>query len=271
MAEEAQTDELITEFYEGEEHIAFEMLTKGQIHLGYWDEHNADASFWEGAWKLTQLMIDQVDVEPGQRFCDLGCGVGGPAVELIRQKKCLVDGVTLSPYQRHEAQKRVKEAGLENRASFHVENALELPFDDTSFDGGWFFESIFHMGHQEALKEAQRVLKPGATIVLTDVADIGKLSAEDKQEAKDLLNVEYRTLDDYPDMLRETGFELVMQRDISKHVIAPFGEKFGQALQANKDAVFDILKHDQERFDAFASVTDKFDKVGYVMVKARRL
>ena len=54
-------------------------------------------------------------------------------------------------------------------------------FTDNYFDGGWFFESIFHMGHSLALKEAHRVLKPGAELLIADVVDIGTMTEDDKK------------------------------------------------------------------------------------------
>ncbi len=269
MSEELSCTEKISAFYETEEHLALEFLTGGHIHLGYWEQGD-EGDLAAGAAQLTQLMIDLAEIQPGQRFVDLGCGVGLPALELARQKGCLVDGVTLSSYQQVAARKRAEEAGLADTARFYLADATQLPFADATFDGGWFFESIFHMGHRKALKEAHRVLKPGGVLALTDVIDVGKFSAEEMQEAKDACNAEYMKIEDYPELLRETGYELLQLRDITAQVIAPFGQKSTQMLEKYKDEVFAILLQDQERFDGFAAAAEKFAKIGYAAVQARR-
>ncbi len=261
----------IAAFYETAEHFAWEHLTGGQIHLGYWDDANADAPFAEGVRRLTQEMIEHTEVAPGERFVDLGCGVGEPALELVRQKDCLVDGVTLSPYQRDEAAGRAAAAGLADKVSFHLENAVALPFAEGHFHGGWFFESIFHMGHEQALREAHRVLAPGAVLTLTDVSDIGALPDEARAAAKEACNAEYVRAETYPDMLRRAGFEPLLVEDITDRVIAPFAAKFTAAVTAHKEEVLAIFKGDQERFEAFVGVTAKFSTIGYVLVKARKV
>ena len=270
MTREENKPNKIAEYYDTEEHLALDLLTNGHIHLGYWDEAHRDDSFAVGAGQLTQLMIEKTEVGAGQRFCDIGCGVGGPAVMLAKAKACFVDGVTISAAQRKAADERARAQGIAEKVRFHVADALHLPFAKETFEGSWFFESIFHMGHRNALREAHRVLKTGACLLITDVIDIGLLTAEEKEYAKDLCNVDYVTKAQYPELLRRCGFELVELTDITHAVIVPFASKFTAALEARKDAVFDLLKKDAERFAAFAAVGEKFQKIGYILVKARK-
>jgi len=269
MTQEENVPQKIADYYETEEHLAWDLLTKGHIHLGYWDDNNRDVSFAEGAKRLTQLMIDQTEISIGQRFCDIGCGVGGPAIMLAREKGCIVDGVTISEYQKKEAGKRAVMEGVDDKARFVNADALNLPFSDNTFEGGWFFESIFHMGHHNALCEAHRVLKPGSVLLITDVVDIGLLTEEDKQDAKDICNVDYVTKQEYQGLLKEAGFELVQLSDITEEVIGPFQSKFAEAVRAQKNEVFNILRQDKDILKGFEEVAEKFSKIGYIIVTAR--
>ncbi len=270
MSQDENEPQKIADYYETAEHIAWEFLTEGHVHLGYWDEENQGASFAEGAKMLTELMIGKSEIEEGQHFCDIGCGVGGPAIMLAKKKGCFVDGVTLSEFQRQEAEKRAGLQGVGDKARFINADAVDLPFPDKSFDGGWFFESIFHMGHHDALSEAHRVLKPGSLLLLTDVADVGLLTEEERNHAKELCNVEYVASQDYRDLLHNAGFDLVELVDITKEVVVPLKGKFTEALKEKKNEVFDIFKQDEERMAEFARVAEKFEKIGYIIVKARR-
>ena len=269
MTQEENVPKKIADYYETEEHLAWDLLTKGHIHLGYWDDNNREASLAEGTKRLTQLMIDKTEISKGQRFCDIGCGVGMPAIMLAREKGCFVDGVTISEYQKKEAEKRAGMEGVGDKARFVNADALNLPFADNTFDGGWFFESIFHMGHHAALCEAHRVLKPGSILLITDVVDIGLLTEEEKSYAKDLCNVDYVTKQEYQDLLKGAGFELIELSDITGEVIVPFESKFTEAVRAQKNEVFNILNQNKDILKGFEEVAEKFSKIGYIIVKAR--
>jgi cyclopropane-fatty-acyl-phospholipid synthase len=54
-------------------------------------------------------------LSPGQRVLDIGCGWGGLARRLAAEAGVRVDGVTLSPAQLAEAQRRAEAAGLAGR------------------------------------------------------------------------------------------------------------------------------------------------------------
>lgn len=49
----------------------------------------------------------------------------------------------------------------------HVASALELPFDDASFDAGWTMSTLLHIDDLDtALAELVRVLRPGAPLAI---------------------------------------------------------------------------------------------------------
>ena len=259
----------IAEYYESDVNHLWDVITGGYIHLGYWDETNKDDSFADGTLKLTQLMIGKTNIIQGLRFCDIGCGIGLPAILLAKTKGCHVDGITISAYQQKEAEKRSNLSGAEELTSFWVADALRMPFADASFDGGWFFESIFHMGHRQALTEAQRVLKPGAELLIADVIDIGIMTESDKQMAKDLCNASYISMEMYPDLLEETGFECLELCNVTNEVMQPFEEKFVKAVRERKEDLLRIA--DKTMLDAFEKVAGKLaGSAGYAIIKARR-
>ena len=62
----------------------------------------------------------KLDLAPGMRVLDIGCGWGGLALELAASFGVEVTGVTLSTEQLATAQRRAREAGLEDRARFEL-------------------------------------------------------------------------------------------------------------------------------------------------------
>jgi len=108
-------------------------------------------------------------LETGDResvVCDLGCGMGGTMkYGLERNSSLLVFGVTLSEFQSAEGNKRLK--GL--NGFILKEDYNHTSFADDFFDGAMAIESFCHSGHStDSFKEAYRILKPGAKLVMAD-------------------------------------------------------------------------------------------------------
>ena len=67
-----------------------------------------------------QRLIDELGIQDGQRILEVGCGWGGFAEQLCRQRKVRLEGITLSEEQLAYARQRIAGAGLQDRASFSL-------------------------------------------------------------------------------------------------------------------------------------------------------
>jgi ubiquinone/menaquinone biosynthesis C-methylase UbiE len=71
---------------------------------------------------------------------------------------------------------------LADRVDFKLGSYQKLPFKANSFDGVYTMETLVHSpAYHEALKEFQRVLKPGGKLVLFEYSlkPANKLSADE--------------------------------------------------------------------------------------------
>jgi MPBQ/MSBQ methyltransferase len=114
--------------------------------------------------------IDPSSVESSEpiKVLDVGCGVGGTSRYLAKNlgSQASVTGITLSPNQVKRATELAVEQNVDN-AQFTVMNALEMEFEDNSFDIVWACESGEHMPDKDAyINEMMRVLKPGGKFVM---------------------------------------------------------------------------------------------------------
>jgi SAM-dependent methyltransferase len=73
-------------------------------------------------------------IDSSTHVLDVGCGIGGPARYLAATFGCKVTGIDLSPAFIDAATYLTARCGLSDRVSFQVGDALNLPFDDASFD-----------------------------------------------------------------------------------------------------------------------------------------
>ena len=247
-------------------------LFGGHLHWGYWDESMADADFAAGAEKLAQLMIERTEVAAGQRFADLGCGVGFPAIKLAQAKGCFVDGVTISGSQQRRATQNAEQAGLQNQLTFIHGTALEVPRADATYDGAWFFESIFHMGHEQALLEASRLMKPGAKLVLTDLPILPHTTDTFLAQMDEHIHSKFITLDEYPDLMQRTGFELLGVEDITANVMPWLVSKFKETLAQHETLIKQAVPEDTDKIvDNWVYLFEVMsENLGYVIVSARR-
>jgi len=111
-------------------------------------------------------LIDEVlkwgDVTKAISVVDVGCGIGGSSRHIAKKFGCMAQGITLSPYQSARGNELAKEQGLSDRVSFQVADALDMPFEDDSFDLVWSLESgevgLFRQEKLEAIYIDCRIL-----------------------------------------------------------------------------------------------------------------
>ncbi len=78
-----------------------------------------------------RLLVAKLDLQPGQKVLDIGCGWGGLSLFIAQQADVEVMGVTLSREQHAIANQRAKEMGLADRVRFelmdyrHVEHKFD--------------------------------------------------------------------------------------------------------------------------------------------------
>ncbi|GMN53351.1 hypothetical protein TIFTF001_022486 [Ficus carica] len=73
------------------------------------------------------LLIEKARVEKDHEVLEIGCGWGGLAIELVKRTGCKYTGITLSEEKLKFAQKRVRDAGLENKIKFLLCDYRQLP------------------------------------------------------------------------------------------------------------------------------------------------
>ncbi len=79
-----------------------------------------------------ELIAAKLELKPGMRVLDVGCGWGSFAIHAAREHGVEVTGITLSPSQAELARQKVAEAGLSERIEIRVQDYRQLPA--ASFD-----------------------------------------------------------------------------------------------------------------------------------------
>ncbi len=116
--------------------------------------------------------LRKLRLKPGERLLDVGCGWGALVVRAAREFGAYVLGVTLSERQVEEGRKRIREAGLEERASVERWDYRELPA--TTFDkivSVGMFEHVGRAKLPEYFAGAFRLLKSGGLFLNHGIAN----------------------------------------------------------------------------------------------------
>jgi len=136
--------------------------------------------------------LEFLDVRPGQRVLDVGCGVGDDALILAKMAGPAgrVTGIDRSPEMVEAA--RVKSRPISN-VEFTTGDAYELPFPDAAFDRVRCDRLIQHLDRPAlALAEMVRVSAKGGVVCAVDV-DWGTLTvnADDAVTTKRILDFQF--------------------------------------------------------------------------------
>ncbi|KUJ07709.1 S-adenosyl-L-methionine-dependent methyltransferase [Mollisia scopiformis] len=164
-----------------------------------------------------------IGIKEDMKVLDVGCGVGGPAREMVRFTGCHVTGLNISEYQLKHAEKYSRRAGLSHKLEFVQGDFMAMPFPDSSFDAVYAFEATVHAPSLEGVyKEIRRVLKPGGVVgiyewLLTEEYDNDNLAHRrirvDIEQAFGISNMV--NISDGLAAIEAAGLELVVHRDLA--------------------------------------------------------
>ncbi|MCX5048700.1 MULTISPECIES: class I SAM-dependent methyltransferase [unclassified Streptomyces] len=135
----------------------------------YWP--SPDATLEQAQRDKLELVCRKLDLTPGQRLLDVGCGWGSMAIHAAREHGVRVVGITLSHEQAAYARKRVAGEGLTDRVEIRVQDYRDVvdgPFDVISSIG-----MAEHVGAERYLEYAEdlyRLLRPGGRLLNHQIA-----------------------------------------------------------------------------------------------------
>jgi demethylmenaquinone methyltransferase/2-methoxy-6-polyprenyl-1,4-benzoquinol methylase len=122
------------------------------------------------SWRRRALR--ELAAPPGGRILDLCCGTGDLAFHVLRtDRAATVAAVDFCEPMLAGARERARREDPAGRAEFVCGDVMALPFEDDSFDGATMGFSMRNVVDITAtLREARRVLRPGARFVNLDVS-----------------------------------------------------------------------------------------------------
>jgi cyclopropane-fatty-acyl-phospholipid synthase len=87
---------------------------------GLFEDHTSDLTAAQN--NKYRRLAEAIDVQPGQKLLEIGCGWGGFAEFAARAFGAKVVGLTISKEQRDFAQKRIRDAGLNEKVEIRLQD-----------------------------------------------------------------------------------------------------------------------------------------------------
>ena len=117
-----------------------------------------------------RLLIDALDLQPGQHVLDVGCGVGDDVIEMAKRVGSTGGAVGIDHADAMLDEARNRSEGLDLPVEFLKAAVYDLPFVDGPFDVVRSDRVFQHLTDPEAAAaEIVRVTKPGGLVSLNDL------------------------------------------------------------------------------------------------------
>lgn len=150
--------EIIVKYYD----LVTDFFEYGWGKSFHFAPQNKQENTKEAMLRYELKIAEALNLKPGMRVLDVGCGIGGPMKNIAEKSGAHIVGLNLNAYQIAKAEKYMRESGLETRCSFHQGSFMKVDLSEASFDAIYAIEATPHAPNKtECFQEMYRLLKPG--------------------------------------------------------------------------------------------------------------
>jgi MPBQ/MSBQ methyltransferase len=221
--------------------------------------------FHGGGLAYTRRLASLAGIPPGARVLDVGGGLGGPARTLAADLGCAVTVIDLAASYVNAGRSLTVLAGLHERVTHVVGDALDLPFHDATFDVVWTQNSGMNIAAKAAMYAGfRRVLLPGGTLAMQEpVAGPVEPRVYPLMWAAGPDHDHLRTSDELRSIVEAAGFRIRTWDAVTPDRTSPGTQQPVHTIQR--------LVMGDERLDAImaaALVNQQEDRIGMVLAAA---
>ena len=144
----------------------------------YWKENTKTLE--DAQQNKIDHIVKKLDIQKGQRVLEVGCGWGGMAFEIAKQKNCEVKGISLSKNQINYCNKKAKEIGLDNQVTFELADYREVKGKYDRIYSVGMFEHVGKKFYRSFFESMNKLLKEDGIFLLHTIGVVDKPSPPNK-------------------------------------------------------------------------------------------
>ena len=149
-----------------------------QYSCAYWKENTKTLE--EAQQNKIDHIIKKLNIKSGQKILEVGCGWGGMAFEIARQKGCEVKGISLSKNQINYCKEKAKELNLDNQVSFELADYREVKGEYDRIYSVGMFEHVGKKFYNVFFKSINKLLKSDGLFLLHTIGVVDKPTPPNK-------------------------------------------------------------------------------------------
>jgi cyclopropane-fatty-acyl-phospholipid synthase len=234
--------DLSNDFYELilDDHVAYSCAYFANVRSSGTEPAGVPLSDAQQA-KLARI-TDKLDVAPGDRLLDVGCGWGSLSLYAAERRGARVTGVTLSQQQLEFVQKRIADRGLHDRVDARLQDYRDI--DDGPYDVAASIEMGEHVGAQNYprfVAGLHRQLRAGGRLLVQQMSrGAGSPAGGPFIEAYIAPDMYMRPVHETVGLLEQGGFTVLDVEDLREHYAAT-AWAWHENFTRNHDAIVDLV------------------------------
>ena len=209
----------IKNYYDDEHFLAIATDTDVPFrHLGYFADLSEEIDFVTAQENYIKEMAKYI--KEGSTVLDIGCGLGGTAIWLVKNLNCHVYGIDLVESQIEKAKAVINNLNLGDQIELHCMDAGDMEFEADKFDYVIALNTLYHVPERgKIFDKIFKMLKKGGGFALADLV-IGAKCSWFSRKFADFTGggiAFFSQVEEYLKLLKESGFEIVADKDVTQN------------------------------------------------------
>jgi sterol 24-C-methyltransferase len=225
-ARKANYTTMVNHFYD----LATDFYEFGWGHSFHFATRHKWESFESSIARHEMWLAHKLDLRPGMKVLDVGCGVGGPMRTIARFSGSHIVGLNNNEYQIERGRRLNEQAGLSHLCSFLKADFMHVPEEDETYDAIYEVEATCHAPDKVGIyTEIKRLLKPGQLFAGYEWVVTDKYDPNNKEHVALKKGIEVgnglpdlETPDVIVDALKKAGFEVLEAFDLAPRSDIPW-------------------------------------------------
>ncbi len=230
-----------------------------------------------GGVEATNWLIENGDFNSNKKVLEVACNMGTTLIEVVNKYGCNATGVDMRDDVIQKAKENVKAAKLEDKINLLAADAMDLPFEDETFDiiiNEAMLTMLSNKNKEKVLNEFYRVLKKGGVLLTHDVNIVKKIPNVIISVMRKVANIPATPLKerDWINLFNKVGFEDIKKKTGEITLMTDDGMILDEGEEGMK-LIHENAKKDPnfEQFSKMKKFFEKYkDKIYYIVFCSRK-